>query len=60
MQESLRGSDPDDFPAAPDFVARKEAGGFNPPAHVAEELLAIAFGERRGGPVVQWVHPAEA
>jgi benzil reductase ((S)-benzoin forming) len=43
MQALIRATPADRFPAVDRFRARKEAGRFNTPAHVARHLLAIAF-----------------
>lgn len=47
MQAQIRAASEADFPDRPRFVRRKEAGAFNDPVFVADELLAIAFDPER-------------
>lgn len=58
MQESIRGSSPDDFPAVDKFQELKAREAFNSPAYVAARLLEHAFDPaRRDGPVVRRLEP---
>lgn len=48
MQELIRSTSPDRFPAVERFRQLKEAGRFNSPAHVADWIAAWAFGPDDG------------
>lgn len=47
MQSQIRATKDSDFPERGRFVRRKQAGAFNDPVFVADELLAIAFDPAR-------------
>jgi hypothetical protein len=57
MQQTLRATPAEDFPARQRFIDAKEHGRFNSPAWVAEHLLDVALGPER--PSVVWRVPDE-
>lgn len=58
MQESIRGSAPEDFPAVDKFHELKRREAFNTPAYVAARLLEHAFDPAHiDGPVVRRLEP---